>query len=149
MIDVFQLDYQQRIFLCNQIVKQDDLRQELDLLNQDDINCIPGQIKCPRIVIREEKSQQSHFLDCDFYLQNSSQPNTVIINQEYWLYINNRRRCFKSQKALGHCGLLLGIRKDFLENLKITSNWKQAAAMWMLQKQIRRWRCCMRWECFI
>ncbi len=122
LIDVCQLDYQQRIFLCHQIVKQDDLQQELDLQNQVDTDCILGQIKCPGIVIREKESQKPRSLDYNFYLENSSRPNTVVINQKYWAYQYQHKASCKSHMVYRPCGLILGIQKDYLDNLKITSN---------------------------
>ncbi len=118
MIDVRQLDNDQRILLCHQAVKHEDLRQELDLENQEDINCEQEQIKCPRLVIRERDFQKPRPLEYVFCLQNSSQPNTVLIYQEYWVDMYKHKSWTNSFKNNCPYGLIWGMSKDFLEKLK-------------------------------
>ncbi len=113
LIDVCQLDYEQRIFLCHQAVKQADLRQEFHRQNNEDPTCTGGQFKCPAIVISGRNGQNPLFLDCNFCLKNSSQPNTIVLFWEYWVLQYRGNGWHKCYKESWPSALIRGISKDF------------------------------------
>ncbi len=122
MIDICQLDDQQRIFLCDQAVKQDDLRQELDLQSPSGTTCVQGQFKCPWIVVRRKKYPELQYVHWDFYLQNSVQPNTVVLFRRNWDVQYRCDGCINIDTDYCPWALMRGIRRDFLKNLEYNYN---------------------------